>query len=111
MKLLIPFLFISSVAFGNTVILYDDGSTYTVKKYEKVYVSGRTLYTSVNTRTAQPNQKRDYVPSEDVNEGIDPETGLPYCDSLGFGHTSCVQRPVEEEEQECDGFTFGGGDC
>ena len=63
MKQLLVGLFLFGTAFtlADTVIMYDNGSTYTLKSDEDVYVSADPLYRSVTIRAAQPNKKRDYV--------------------------------------------------
>ena len=62
---------LSVLAQADTVINYDDGSTYTVSEGEQVYVSGQKLFKKkqwsnggVNFSLAKPNVSRDFVPSE-----------------------------------------------
>jgi hypothetical protein len=124
MKLFAFVLFLmGAYAVADTVIMYDDGSTYTVKPSEEVFVSNKRLWTVTgdfrrgvfHTVEVSPNDKRDFVEVIDADD-YDPETGKIYCDAVpGYpftfgGGTDCVDRP-SEETQECDGFTFGGGDC
>ena len=54
-------LFLSFAVTAQTVIMYDDGSTYTVAEDEDVYVSSAPLYRSVSIVGAQPKKRRDYV--------------------------------------------------
>ncbi len=54
-------LFLSFAVTAQTVIMCDDGSTYTVAEDEDVYVSSAPLYRSVSIVGAQPNKRRDYV--------------------------------------------------
>jgi hypothetical protein len=71
MKYLLASLFLfSSVVFSQTVIEYDDGSTYTLEDTENVFVSTRSLFTkktysngAVNFTPVEANTKRDYVAS------------------------------------------------
>ena len=71
MKYLLASLFLfSSVVFSQTVIDYDDGSTYTLEDTENVFVSTRSLFTkktysngAVNFTPIEANTKRDYVAS------------------------------------------------
>ena len=44
------FLFVSAIVYPQTVINYDDGSTYTLQDYEKIYTWGvplRSQYKSI----------------------------------------------------------------
>ena len=103
--LLSLFLFMTGYVLADTVIMYDDGSTYTLKPSEEVYVASGELYKRVTTVKATPNTKRDYVPSEPSEDdvcwpwaGIEPPPGHSFeacyepeeeesCEnSLGFGH-------------------------
>lgn len=59
----------SAVAFGQTVILYDDGTQYTLGHGEHIYISiYDTLYQKKEYRKGDyyvrnyPSEKRDYVP-------------------------------------------------
>ena len=71
MKYLLASLFLfSSAVFSQTVIEYDDGSTYTLDDRENVFVSTRPLFTkktysngAVNFTPVEANSDRDYVAS------------------------------------------------
>jgi len=71
MKYLAAFLFLfSSLSFSQTVIEYDDGSTYTLDDRENVFVSTKSLFTkktysngAVNFTPVEANTDRDYVAS------------------------------------------------
>jgi len=71
MKYLLASLFLfSSAVFSQTVIEYDDGSTYTLDDRENVFVSTRSLFTkktysngAVNFTPVEANTDRDYVAS------------------------------------------------
>lgn len=111
---LVTFLILATfatTAYAQTTILYDDGSTYTVKPNEKVYVHQDSMYrmfgdrktNSVIFKKQGENKKRDYVIQP-------PASQVPqYCDEIGltFGG-GCIQKPKEEPES-CDGLSFGGG--
>ena len=65
----------SAYALSDTVINYDDGSTYTVPAGESVYVTGQKLFKKkqwanggVNFSVVHPNIARDFVPS--VTDGL-----------------------------------------
>ena len=72
MKYLLASLFLfSSMAFGQTVIEYDDGSTYTLEENENIFISNRSVFSkktynngAVYFTPVEANTKRDYVPSE-----------------------------------------------
>ena len=110
-------MLIATTAQSQTVITYDDGSSYTLKHNESAYVTHRKLFTSVGSYEkgffkiveAKPNKKRDYQAPQPDPDTIDPETGLQYCDTVpGWpftfgGYTQCVER-----QEENDGLTFGG---
>ena len=104
-------LFLSFAAAAQTVIMYDDGSTYTVAPNEDVYVSSAPLYRSVTIAGAQPNKNRDYV--------APPVTGDEVCwewagiaAPAGYSTEACYveEEIVEVVEEECtpDSLTFGG---
>ena len=71
MKYLAAFLFLfSSLSFSQTVIEYDDGSTYTLDDRGNVFVSTKSLFTkktysngAVNFTPVEANTDRDYVAS------------------------------------------------
>lgn len=104
-------------AMADTLITYDDGSTYTVKPNEEVYVSSGRIYNAVGGYNAgyfkfniqKPNVKRDYVqPEEPVGElcwswgGISPPVGYS---------TAACNKSEEITPPTCEdtGLTFGGG--
>lgn len=109
--IVLPFLLISSLALGQTVILYEDGSTLTLRDGEEVYVSEYGVYKArgglvktLKIERMKPNEKRDYV---------EPPVSEPVpCDGqLTFGG-GCIEEVEEEEvEETCENnpFTFGGG--
>lgn len=105
--ILLPLLLISSIAFGQTVVLYEDGSTYTLKDEESVYISEKGVYSArggllqtLRINRLKPSEKRDYV----APEPVDP---VPCTDQLTFGG-ACFEQPEEEEEVDNGDFTFGG---
>lgn len=77
--LTVLFSLVATFAYGETVINYDDGSTYTLGVNEKIYVSSGDLWVKRNLnngKTVQiqkqvPWPKRDYVP------GPEPIGGRP----------------------------------
>jgi len=78
-KWFLLFLLMPLTAFSDTVINYDDGSTYTLKDNEEIYISnaGRTLfkrnlYKNKNTYfiAQEPWAKRDYVPDPDGTDDM-----------------------------------------
>jgi len=109
MKQLLVGLFLFGTAFtlADTVIMYDDGSTYTLKSNEDVYVSDDPLYRSVTIRAAQPNKKRDYVAPEPSDSDVCwPWAGI----APPPGHSLEACNEPEEEAESCpDGLGFGPG--
>jgi hypothetical protein len=104
---LLSLLLISSIAFGQTVILYGDGSTYTLEPTEEIYVSDKGVYSArgglktwLRIIRMEPNQERDYVQPE-------PVAPVPCTGQLTFGG-ACFDEPEEEEEVYDGDFTFGG---
>ena len=119
----------SSLAFGDTVVLYDDGSTYTLAEGEEVFVSSGDLFKAqgsveeaVTFSVVAPHSKRD-GDTDPVDE-VEP-VELPPCDELGFGPGGCEAPPeppacpegqieffngvcIDEPEESEGGFTFGG---
>lgn len=95
-----------SSASAETVVLYEDGSTYTLEEGEQVYISKKGVYSargglvkSLTITRMEPSTKRDYEGPTEVD--------IDQCEvGLGFGHISCP--PEEEEEADDDPFTFGG---
>lgn len=105
--ILLPLLLISSIAFGQTVVLYEDGSTYTLKDEESLYISDKGVYSArgglaniLRINRMEPSEARDYV----APEPVDP---VPCTDQLTFGG-ACFDEPEEEEEVYNGDFTFGG---
>ena len=81
---------------ADTVINYDDGSTYTVPAGDKVYVTGEKLFKKkqwpnggVNFSVVHSNSKRDFVPTEPVGapEGSHEwcKEYVPWSEGLSFG--------------------------
>lgn len=102
---LLAILYMSS-AYAETVVLYEDGSTYTLEEGEQVYISKKGVFSAtgglsqwLTIKRMKPWSKRDYTGPT--------ESEIDQCEvGLGFGHVNC---PPEEEEQEEDNpFTFGG---
>lgn len=110
--ILLPFLLVSSMAFAQTVILFEDGSTLTLRDGEEVYVSEYGVYKArgglvktLKIERMKPTEKRDYVAPP-------PSEPVPCDGQLTFGG-GCIEEVVEEEEEECvdNPFTFGGTVC
>ena len=106
---LLAILLVSSMAFAQTVILFEDGSTLTLRDGEEVYVSQYGVYKAhgglLNTlriTRMQPTEKRDYVAPP-------PSDPVPCSDQLTFGGGGCIEiEEIEEEEEDSGDFTFGG---
>lgn len=100
-------LFIGASALADTVIMYEDGSTYTLKPSEEVYVASGDLYKRVTTVKATPNTKRDYVAQEPSEDDVCwPWAGI----APPPGHSLEACNEPEEEQVECpDGLGFGYG--
>ena len=83
--LAIFFSLVAMSAYGDTVINYDDGSTYTLQNYEKIYIYKGKLFTQQNYtngdayfRLQKEHSKRDYVPDEDGTDDL-AEGSHPWC--------------------------------
>ena len=107
MKYLLSLIMVISMsAVADTVILYDDGSTYTLSEKEEVYVSEKGVYSArgglktwLRIIRMEPWAERDYVYTPQPDQ----------CDSgLTFGHTSCPEEEVQESDSGGGDFTFGG---
>jgi len=78
MKYLAAFLFLfSSLSFSQTVINYDDGSTYTLENNEHIFVTTHKVYSKsnykrggVHFKPVNENKKRDYVPDPDGTDDM-----------------------------------------
>lgn len=90
-------LLFSGSAFGETVINYDDGSTYTLKDNQEIYIStpNSTLFTrqilnNKNTyfRAQSPWTKRDYVPQPQDDHAVGShewcKAYIPWSEGLTF---------------------------
>ena len=93
--LLASLFFFSSTVFGQTIIDYPDGSTYTLEDNESVFVSNQAVYTKttyktggVHFRPLEANTDRDFVPS--ATDGMEPgsaewcEVYVPYTQGYSF---------------------------
>ena len=93
--LLASLVLFSSAVFGQAVIEYPDGSTYTLENNEAVFVSSQAVYTKttyktggVHVRPLEANTKRDFVPSD--TDGMEPgseewcETYVPFQNGYTF---------------------------
>ena len=100
MKLLtfIVALLASFSALSQTVIYYDDGTTYTLLNGEDVFVSYSDMYIKqeyldsgqIIFSPRYPNRNRDYVETSDPSDGLTPG-GAEWC---------AVYEPFKE------GYTF-----
>ena len=68
---------VSLSAYGDTVINYDDGSTYTLAEKEKIYITKGKLFTQKNYSNGnvhftlqKEHTKRDYVPDPDGTDDL-----------------------------------------
>lgn len=102
-----------TTAQAQSVINYDDGSTYTLKENEQIYITKGALWsltqkdTLVQFKKATPNSVRDYVEPEPVENLICwPWGGVaaPY----GYSADACEVKEVTPQPCDPDGFTFGG---
>ena len=98
MKYLLASLFLfSSAVFGQTVINFDDGSTYTLEEGQEIYISTarNTLFTRkvMNNKDThfyaeEPWSKRDYVaqPQDDFSIGSHEwcKAYIPWSEGLTF---------------------------
>ena len=95
------FLFVSTIVYPQTVINYDDGSTYTLQDYEKIYIYKGKLFTqqnysngNVHFKLQKEHSKRDYVPDPDGTDdwavGSHPwcKAYVPWHEGLTFNMIS-----------------------
>ena len=75
--LLASLVLFSSALFGQTVINYEDGSTYTVEEGQEIYISNSSMFNrqimsndDVIFRAQSPWSTRDYVPDEDGTDEV-----------------------------------------
>ena len=104
---------LSAITSAETVINYDDGSTYTVKEKEEIYISDKKVWEVTGgvsrgffrTTLLKPHSDRDYVQTEPTgDEACWPWAGI--APPPGFSYEACIP----EEESSCtDGLGFGGG--
>jgi hypothetical protein len=98
MKWLVSFaMFMSMSVFGQTVINFDDGSTYTMEEGQEIYISNVPLFgkqtmnnNDVIFRAQSPWSARDYVPDEDGTDEVEQgshewcEAYVPWHEGLTF---------------------------
>ena len=103
----------SATISAQTVINYDDGSTYTVKEEEKIYISDKNVWAVTGgvsrgffrTTLLEPHSDRDYVEVAPTGDEVCwPWAGV--APPPGFSWEACV--PEEEESSCTDGLGFGG---
>ena len=107
-------LFASSVS-AQTVINYEDGSTYTLKENQEIYISSSRVYkasgsivNSLRFSKMNPWGRRDYV--EPVYTGEEQcWAWAGVAAPPGYSVEACYKEQ-EEQEEECspDGLSFGG---
>jgi len=75
--LILALVLIPFSAHSETVINYDDGSTYTLSEGEKIYIAKRKLFTQKNYKNGnvyftlqKEHTKRDYVPDPDGTDDM-----------------------------------------
>ena len=91
------FLFVSGLVYPETVINYDDGSTYTLEANQEIYISTpssalftRQVMSNKDTffRVQKPWTKRDYVPqpADDFAVGSHEwcKAYIPWSEGLSF---------------------------
>lgn len=106
-------LFTSSVS-AQTVINYEDGSTYTLKENQEIYISSSRVYkasgsivSSLRFAKIKPWERRDYVaPVYTGEEECWPWGGV--APPKGYSLEACYEEQEEQEEQPCDELGFGG---
>lgn len=77
---------IASATAADTVIYYDDGTTYTLLNGEEAFVSYNELFSKQEFQDSgqilfvprYPNRKRDYVETSDPSDGLTPG-GPEWC--------------------------------
>lgn len=99
-------MIIISTAHAQTVINYEDGSTYTLKDGEKIYISKNQLFNKPTATRVKEWSNRDHVPYNGPTlcwewGGVAPPPGYSY------------EACQKEEPEECNpnGLTFGGSGC
>ena len=87
-------------------IYLDDGRVIALPVGSKVYIDDGTVWTF--TRFNEGGfDIRPLTPLVEITE-VCPQSGLTFGGNSG----SCVvEEVVEETEEACDGFTFGGSGC
>ena len=96
MKYLAAFLFLfSSAVFSQTVIDYEDGTTYTLKENESVFISSGSVFSKTTYNTGavyftplEANTKRDFVssPTDGIEVGSHEwcESYVPWSEGFTF---------------------------
>ena len=109
-------ILITSSVSAQTVINYEDGSTYTLQGREQVYISKKdniysltgTVGTTMRLFKEKPWSKRDYEPEPVTGDEICWEWG-GIAPPPGYSIEACYVRP-QEPQAPCDpdGLSFGG---
>lgn len=111
MKSFILALLLTASATQAATLYLDDGTQLDLPVGSRVYVSEGQLWEF--TRFNEGGfDIRPLVPNVEVTESCTRNTGLTF----GGGSYVCTEEVVvapepEEEAEECDGLTFGGGEC
>ena len=115
--LMLACVLMTNIAIAQTVINYPDGSMYTVKDNERVYVTNKQIFTVAGGSQfgyykfleLDPSEKRDYQAPEYTGEEVCwPWGGV--AAPAGYSVQACFVQEEEESEQcEPDGLSFGGG--
>ena len=111
MKNFVLALLLTASATHAATLYLNDGTQLDLPAGSRVYISEGQLWEF--TRFNEGGfDIRALVPTIEVTERCTRETGLTF----GGGSYSCSEEVVvepepEEETEECDGLTFGGGEC
>jgi len=117
LKFAVLIVMVSNTAFAETVVNYQDGSTYTLQNNEQIYISknnniysltGSTTGTTMRFFKEKPWSKRDHTPEPFTGDEICWEWG-GVAPPPGYSVEACYEEQSEPVECNPDGLSFGGG--
>jgi hypothetical protein len=91
-------------------VYFDNGDVYYLKEGEQVFITDQEWVFTVE-KGGYMRGLFEFYRILPLCEYYEPNDGLTFGGSAPAQPDCVSAQEAEEESQECDGFTFGGGEC